>query len=65
MMIQPKTNIEDPAFLGRNHLSFINNHCALAPLHLSCSLYICRERTTNQPFYAKQSQFPKKSNERK
>ncbi len=28
-------------------------------------LYICRERSTNQPFYAKQTQFPKKSNERK
>ncbi len=23
------------------------------------SLYICRERSTNQPFYAKQTQFPK------
>ena len=36
-----------------------------APLHLSFSLYICRERTTNQTFYAKQSQIYKKSNERK
>ena len=25
----------------------------------------CREFSTNRPFYAKQSQFPKKSNERK
>ncbi len=39
MMIQSKTNIEDPAFLGRNHLSIskirpsldgINNHLAYA-----------------------------------
>jgi len=29
MMLQSTTNIEDPAFLGRNHLSIINNHCAL------------------------------------
>ncbi len=28
-------------------------------------LYICREPSTNQLFYAKQTQFPKKSNERK
>ncbi len=28
-------------------------------------LYICRETSTNQPFYAKRTQFPKKSNERK
>ncbi len=26
-------------------------------------LYICRESSTNQPFYAKQTQFPKKSND--
>ncbi len=30
---------------------------------LSSALYICRERSTNQPFYAKQTQFPKKSND--
>jgi len=35
MMIQPKTN---------NHLSIINNHCALG------TLYNCREPSTNQPF---------------
>jgi hypothetical protein len=28
-------------------------------------LYTCRELSTNRPFYAKQTQFPKKSNERK
>ncbi len=28
-------------------------------------LYNCRESSTNQPFYAKQTQFQKKSNERK
>ncbi len=27
------------------------------------ALYICRESSTNQPFYAKQTQFPKKSND--
>jgi hypothetical protein len=26
-------------------------------------LYICKESSTNQPFYAKQTQFPKKSND--
>ncbi len=29
----------------------------------SAFLYICRESSTNQPFYAKQTQFPKKSND--
>ncbi len=28
-------------------------------------LYNCRESSTNQPFYAKQTQFQEKSNERK
>jgi len=28
-------------------------------------LYTCREISTNSPFFNKQSQFPKKSNERK
>ena len=28
-------------------------------------LYICRESSTNQLFYAKQTQFPKSQNERK
>jgi len=31
----------------------------------SRSLYICREFFTNQPFFAKQTQFPKSQNERK
>ncbi len=34
--------------------------CILSSAHL----YICRGLSTNQPFYAKQTQFPKKSNER-
>ena len=29
------------------------------------NLYVCRGSSTNQPFYAKQTQFSKKSNERK
>ncbi len=35
---------------------------AAHPLH-EIPLYICRESSTNQPFYAKQTQFSEKSNE--
>jgi len=49
MMIQSTTN---------NHLSFISNHCALGT-------FTSVERPLQiDPFYAKQSQFPKKSSGR-
>ena len=35
---------------------------AAHPFH-EIPLYICRELSTNQPFYAKQTQFSEKSNE--
>ncbi len=38
---------------------------ALRSLLRSRALYNCRGFSTNRPFYAKQTQFPKKSNERK
>jgi len=40
--------------------------CAFVPYALMpLFLYNCSERFTNSPFYAKRTQFPKKSNERK
>jgi len=34
-----------------------------APVICQWHLYTCRESSTNRPFYAKQTQFPKKSND--
>ena len=49
------------------HLLFCRGSRWLMPISAGplSALYICRETSTNQPFYAKQTQFPKKSNERK
>ncbi len=42
---------------------FIINRQSSIVRYLSSPLYICREPSTNQLFYAKQTQFPKKSND--
>ena len=39
--------------------------CKAAVIYVPLRHYNCRESSTNQPFYAKQTQFPKKSNESK
>jgi hypothetical protein len=50
MNYEPFTSIENPTLAHFRHFSSL---FTLSPL------YICRERSTNQPFYAKQTQFPK------
>ncbi len=47
---------------NRHNAPKIENPVIYVPIR---HLYICRGSSTNQPFYAKQTQFPKKSNERK
>jgi hypothetical protein len=48
MMIQSKTNIEDPAFLGRNHLSISKIRPSLDGINNRLAMhYICRLSTTN------------------
>jgi hypothetical protein len=65
-----KTNIEDPAFLGRNHLSIINNHLAMPSTFVEEALHLSREHYKSdflcktKPI-CKQSQFQKSRNERK
>ncbi len=48
--------------LGNSKSSFCHLSSVICPL--SSVLYRCRARTTNSPFFNKQSQFPKKSSER-
>ncbi len=50
MNYEPFTSIENPTFAHFRHFSSL-----FTPSHL----YICRESSTNRPFYAKQTQFPK------
>ncbi len=54
MNYEPFTSIENPTLAHFRHFS---------SLFTLSHLYICRESSTNQPFYAKQTQFPKKSND--
>ncbi len=54
MNYEPFTSIENLTLTHFRHFS---------SLFTPSALYICRESSTNQPFYAKQSQFPKKSND--
>ncbi len=50
MNYEPFTSIENPTLAHFRHFS---------SLFTLSVLYICREPSTNQPFYAKQTQFPK------
>jgi len=59
MNYEPFTSIENPTLAHFRHFSslFTNLRAYKAPL------YNCRGFSTNQPFYAKQTQFQKKSND--
>ena len=76
MNYEPFTSIENPTLAHFRHFSSLfTNLPAYKALYLRAYKapdiyvpirhYICRGPSTNQPFYAKQTQFPKKSNERK
>jgi len=62
-------SIENPTLAHFRHFSSLfTNLPAYKALYLrayKAPLYTCRESSTNRPFYAKQTQFPEKSNERK
>ncbi len=62
---EPFTSIENPTLAHFRHFSSLFTNLPAykaADIYVPIRHYICRESSTNQPFYAKQTQFPKKSN---
>ncbi len=63
MNYEPFTSIENQTLSVAADLAHFRHFRHFSSLFTLSPLYICRERSTNQPFYAKQTQFPKKSND--
>jgi hypothetical protein len=58
----PFTSNENPTLAHFRHFSSLFTNLSAykaADIYVPIRHYICRESSTNQPFYAKQTQFPK------